>query len=59
MRNVPRTDTARDHDDTDLIEGMIPAGNAATRSADGHVAQDVGNAYDLTRQSMIQSRRGG
>lgn len=49
MADNPRTDTARDTDDRDLIEGMIPAGGADAESAGGALAQDVGSQDDLTR----------
>lgn len=49
MADNPRTDTARDTDDRDLIEGMIPAGGADAGSAGGVLAQDVGSQDDLTR----------
>ena len=49
MAENPRTETARDTDDTDLIEGMIPAGDAVAGSSGGSVAQDVGSNDDLTR----------
>ena len=49
MADHPRTDTARDTDDHDLIEGMIPAGEAEAGSAGGALAQDVGSQDDLTR----------
>jgi len=49
MADNPRTDTARDTDDRDLIEGMIPAGEADAGSAGGALAQDVGSQDDLTR----------
>lgn len=44
-----RTQDARDHDDTDLIEGMIPADGAETSSAGGNLARDVGSKADLKR----------
>ncbi len=49
MADNPRTETARDTDDRDLIEGMIPAGEADAGSAGGVLAQDVGSQDDLTR----------
>ncbi|MEH3159610.1 MAG: hypothetical protein PGN08_12210 [Sphingomonas taxi] len=49
MADNPRTDTARETDDTDLIEGMIPAGDAEAGSSGGRLAQDVGSQDDLTR----------
>lgn len=49
MADNPRTDTARDTDDRDLIERMIPAGGADAGSAGGALAQDVGSQDDLTR----------
>ena len=49
MTENPRTETARDTDDTDLIEGMIPAGEAVAGSSGGTLAQDVGSKADLTR----------
>ena len=49
MAENPRTDSARDHDDTDLIEGMIPAGDAVSSSAGGRLQTDIGSQADLTR----------
>jgi len=49
MTDTPRTTSARDHDDSDLIEGMIPAGGATPESAGGQLARDVGSADDATR----------
>ncbi len=47
MAENPRTESARDHDDTDLIEGMIPAGDAQVGSAGGKLQTDVGSQDDL------------
>ena len=47
MAENPRTASARDHDDTDLIEGMIPAGDAQVGSAGGKLQTDVGSQDDL------------
>ena len=49
MTENPRTTSARDHDDTDLIEGMIPEGEAQSGSAGGRLQQDIGSAADLKR----------
>ncbi len=49
MADNPRTDTARETDDRDLIEGMIPASEADAGSAGGALSQDVGSQDDLTR----------
>ena len=49
MADNPRTETARDHDDTDLIEGMIPADGATPGSSGGQLARDIGSQDDLTR----------
>ncbi|GAA0663501.1 hypothetical protein FHT00_001235 [Sphingomonas insulae] len=49
MTDNPRTETARENDDTDLIEGMIPADEAVAGSGGGTLAQDVGSNADLTR----------
>jgi len=49
MADNPRTDTARETDDRDLIEGMIPGGEADAGSAGGALAHDVGSQDDLTR----------
>jgi hypothetical protein len=43
----PRTESARDHDDKDVIEGMIPGGEAAPSSGGGALAREVGSAADL------------
>ncbi|WP_294191594.1 hypothetical protein [uncultured Sphingomonas sp.] len=47
MTEQTRTDTARDHDDKDLIEGMIPAGEAQTGTSGGALARDVGSQADM------------
>ena len=49
MAENTRTTTARENDDTDLIEGMIPAGEAVVGSAGGNLQTDVGSKADLTR----------
>ncbi len=49
MAENPRTTSARDHDDTDLIEGMEPAGGAVASSSGGRLQTDVGSQNDLTR----------
>jgi hypothetical protein len=49
MAENPRTTSARDHDDTDLIEGMDPAGDALVTSAGGRLQIDIGSKADLTR----------
>jgi hypothetical protein len=51
----PRTESARDHDDKDVIEGMIPGGAAVPSSGGaavpssggGALAREVGSAADL------------
>ncbi|SEK29315.1 hypothetical protein SAMN05216382_0129 [Sphingomonas palmae] len=47
MTEQTRTDTARDHDDKDLIEGMIPAGEAQTGTSGGALARDIGSQADM------------
>lgn len=47
MAENPRTTSARDHDDTDLIEGMIPGGDAVVGSSGGNLQTDVGSRDDL------------
>ncbi len=47
MAEHPRTQSARDHDDKDIIKGMIPAGDATPSSAGGRLAQDIGSQADL------------
>jgi len=47
MAENPRTTTARDHDDKDVIEGMIPAGDAVAGTSGGALARDVGSQADL------------
>ena len=47
MAENDRTQTARDHDDSDLIEGMIPAGDAVPSTAGGALARDVGSEADM------------
>jgi len=46
-----RTQDARDHDDTDLIEGMIASGGATTQTSGGALARDVGSQADLEQVS--------
>jgi hypothetical protein len=48
MAENPRTETARDHDDSDLIDGMIPDASAGGTSG-GQLAVDVGTQNDLDR----------
>ncbi|MBB3345886.1 hypothetical protein [Sphingomonas sp. BK069] len=43
----PRTESARDHDDKDVIEGMIPGGEAVPSSGGDALAREVGSAADL------------
>ncbi len=47
MTEQTRTDSARDHDDKDLIEGMIPGGEAQTGTSGGALARDVGSQADM------------
>ena len=47
MAENPRTTSARDNDDTDLIEGMIPAGDAVVGSSGGRLQTDIGSQDDL------------
>jgi hypothetical protein len=49
MTEQPRTTAARDHDDSDLIDDMIPAGEATPGSAGGNYQTDIGSKADLTR----------
>ncbi len=49
MAENPRTDSARDHDDTDLIEGMDPEVDAVAGSSGGQLQQQVGSKADLKR----------
>ena len=42
-----RTQDARDHDDSDLIDGMIDEGGANASSAGGRLQTDVGSRDDL------------
>ena len=47
MAEHPRTESARDHDDTDLIEGMEADTDAEESSGGGALARDVGSQADL------------
>ncbi len=47
MTEQTRTDSARDHDDKDLIEGMIASGDAQTGTSGGALARDVGSQADM------------
>jgi hypothetical protein len=50
MTENPRTTSARDHDDSDLIDGMAPAGQAQTGTEKGgRLGRQVGSDADLTR----------
>ena len=49
MAENPRTTSARDHDDTELIEGMDPDTDAIAGSAGGRLQTDIGSKADLTR----------
>jgi hypothetical protein len=49
MAENPRTETARDHDDRELIEGMIAEGSATGGSSGGQLQRDVGSHNDLTQ----------
>ncbi|WP_375392736.1 hypothetical protein [uncultured Sphingomonas sp.] len=49
MAENPRTDSARAHDDTDLIEGMDPDADAVAGSSGGRLQQEVGSKADLKR----------
>jgi len=42
-----RTDTARAHDDRDLIEGMESEPGAVSGTAGGALARDIGSADDM------------
>ncbi|MEH3048443.1 hypothetical protein [Sphingomonas adhaesiva] len=43
----PRVTSARDHDDKDVIEGMIPGGEAVPSTGGGALARDLGSQADL------------
>jgi len=47
MADNDRTQDARDHDDTDLIEGMIADTDAVAGTAGGALARDIGSQADL------------
>ena len=49
MTEKPRTTSARDHDDSELIDAMIPSGTATAGSAGGALQTDIGSKADLTR----------
>ena len=51
MAENPRTTTARDNDDHELIEGLIEDSDTAITggTAAHNLAQDVGSQNDLTR----------
>jgi hypothetical protein len=49
MAENPRTESARAHDDSALIEGMEPNTEAVAGSAGGRLQTDVGSQNDLTR----------
>lgn len=43
----PRVQSARDHDDKDVIEGMIPGGAATPSTGGDALARDLGSQDDL------------
>ena len=47
MAEHPRVQTARDNDDKDIIEGMIPGGEAVAGTGGGALARDAGSRDDL------------
>ena len=47
MAENPRTETARDHDDKDVIKGMIPAGDAVPGTGGGALARDLSSREAL------------
>ncbi|HEX4693530.1 hypothetical protein [Sphingomonas sp.] len=49
MTEDPRTTAARDHDDSDLIDAMIPDEDAVSGSAGGNLQRDIGSKADLIR----------
>lgn len=49
MTEDPRTTAARDHDDSELIEGMMPDKDAAPGSAGGNLQHDIGSKADMIR----------
>lgn len=49
IAQTPRTQSARTHDDKQVIEGMIPAGEAVPGSAGGALARDLGSRADLAQ----------
>jgi hypothetical protein len=49
MEENPRTTIARDHDDKDVIEGMIPAGDAKPSTGDGALARDLSSREALNQ----------
>ena len=49
MSEQPRTAAARDHDDSELIDAMIPSGTATAGSSGGALQTDIGSQADLTR----------
>ena len=49
MTENPRTTAARDHDDSELIDAMIPSGTATAGSSGGALQTDIGSKADLRR----------
>ena len=45
----PRVQSARDNVDKDVIEGMIPAGEAVPSGGGGALARDLGSREDLAQ----------
>ena len=52
MAENPRTTTARDNDDHELIEGMVADADTGVSgsTSGGQLAQDVGSQNDLVRE---------
>lgn len=49
MTEQSRTADARDNDDSDLIDNMIPDKDAVPGSAGGNLQRDIGSEADLIR----------
>jgi hypothetical protein len=47
MAENPRTEIARDHDDKDVIEGMVPGGEAEPSTGGGALARDLSSREAL------------
>lgn len=56
-RSQARADTARTHDDHELIDNVVPAPSEQSRSG-GNLQRDIGTEASLERVSDPEARKG-